>query len=273
MPNQLMPVQWEKPLRKSAVNTLDKINELVDYINNSDIHEFSFIESASGEEVTTGTSTALAELTVYGKSVQDGTPTPDNPVPVQVVGGRNLNQTVSMTTEAGAWNGNTKVIDNIQLEASTTATPYTPYGCIGLQIGDEITPIDLQGHTLPEGDILNIDSVGQVTLEQSGTPAIINLGTIDMPAIPSGSTVSLLASLTPTIDVSWWTEQAIPMLIESLKSYVDSKIDAVNTRINELHGITTMARPIASLTDKVSPDIINNTDEIEKLDTTEEEEQ
>lgn len=203
---------------------------------------------------------------LYGKCVQDGTPTPDNPVDMQVVGGRNLliprnhsttvngvtftdngddTWTLSGTATAtadyvintqdtenavfvqpGAYNfsaeglvsglsaiisgGGTNgypyrelTVDNpskngiatsakkfnyimmrvasgttvntttvkLQLESGTTATPFTPYGCIGLQIGETVTPIDLQGHTLaglPDGtrDVLRVDSAGRVWIEK-----------------------------------------------------------------------------------------------------------
>lgn len=58
-----------------------------------------------------------------------------------------------------------------QLEAGSTATPYTPYGSIGIVIGDTATPIDLQGNvlaSLPDGtkDVLTVDSVGHVVLQK-----------------------------------------------------------------------------------------------------------
>lgn len=129
MPNQIIPVQWGKPLRKSEVNTLDKVNELVDFINNSDIHPLNLIDTDQGREVVTGTSTQLAQLEVFGESVQDGTPTPDNPVPVQVVED------------------------------------------IGLQIGENITPLDMQGNVLASlpndmRDKLFVNSAGRVWIEK-----------------------------------------------------------------------------------------------------------
>ena len=52
--------------------------------------EVKLSESDTGTSVTTGSTSALRELQVHGKSIQDGTPTPDAPVPVQVVGGANV---------------------------------------------------------------------------------------------------------------------------------------------------------------------------------------
>lgn len=74
---------------------------------------------------------SLINAILYGQSVQDGTPTPDAPVDVQVVQGVN--------------------------------------GSIGLKVGSTITPIDLNGNviaSLPDGtkDVLMVDSVGHVVL-------------------------------------------------------------------------------------------------------------
>lgn len=131
MANGIIPVNWGKQLRPSAVNTLDKLNEVIHFINQSDIHEFTFSDSGSGESVQTANSTQLLDLTIYGKSMQDGTPTPENPIPVQIV------------------------------EAP-----------IGLQTGETVTPIDMQGHTLaglPDGtrDELDIDAAGVKTITQN----------------------------------------------------------------------------------------------------------
>lgn len=441
MPNQIIPVQWGKPLRKSEVNTLDKVNELIDFINNSSIHELDLIASDAGREIVTGTSTQLARLEVYGESVQGGTPTPDNPVPVQVVGGRNLipypyaassgtysgvtatinedgrislsgtatanvylnliAQESAITLGAGSYTlsavGLTDSINMtlghivggsgqyltavtaaaptrtitftdteqifgyvyipsgetvnttlaIQLEAGTHATPYTPYGCIGLQSGETVTPIDLQGHTLastPSGrmGILNIDGVGIVeitsktqrstivsvgTMAGTGnqryaslTPATpltnwasyadmiadtrnetmfayctkcghaegalnvqktwnslyayapaeiatqelfnsligaefvvpsptqtIELGTITPPTIPSGSVVKINATLQPEFALTWFTENGLPLVIDDMRDYVDAKINEVNARIDELHGITRASLEVQSI--------------------------
>ena len=99
--------------------------------------------SATGETVTaSGASGApLHALTVDGKSVQDGTPTPSNPVPVEVV---------------------------------------EPVGGVfGISINGVVTPIDLQGNvlaSLPDGtkDVLTIDSTGAVTLEKRIQKIIVN---------------------------------------------------------------------------------------------------
>ena len=422
MPNQIIPVVWEKPLRKSAVNTLDKLNEVIDFINTSDIHEFSFIDGDTGREVVSGTSTQLATLDVFGECVQDGTPTPDNPVPVQVVEGRNLldgcdGETTGSFPFNHQYNTNplqlpytlkvgesvtfsfdvkntvasqlgivliyadetsssfytftntlgrksntivlpkdviacgfyssepTLIVADFQLETGTQATPYTPYGCIGLQTGETITPIDLQGHTLASlqndvRDHLTIDGAGVKAIGQrvksldlstvswqwqsawacwytdyyndmdvvpsgatdqsylfcdtvlgtnannimsssyTGTgiaftateslgsrivckngsttdtptgmfyyplaiPVTHELGTITPPPIPSGSVIKIAASLQPEFDIQWWTESAIPSVINGLKAYVDAQIETVNARIDELHGISraTIARP------------------------------
>ena len=125
---------WRKKLRTSAANNLDKINEIIDYINHSDISPVALSESGSGRSVPVGTSSSLKSLTIHGESIQDGTPTPDAPVEVQ-----------------------------------TVETPDG--GQFGILIGDTVTPIDLQGNvlaSLPDGthDRLLVDSAGHVTLEK-----------------------------------------------------------------------------------------------------------
>lgn len=59
--------------------------------------------------------------------------------------------------------------EEYQLVEGSAALPYTPYGSIGLKIGDTVTPIDLNGNvlaSLPDGtkDVLTVDSVGHVVL-------------------------------------------------------------------------------------------------------------
>lgn len=56
-----------------------------------------------------------------------------------------------------------------QLEAGSTATPYVPYGSIGIVIGGTATSIPLQGNvlaSLPDGtkDVLTVDSAGHCVL-------------------------------------------------------------------------------------------------------------
>ena len=197
---------------------------------------------------------------LYGKSVQDGTPTPENPVPVQVVGGRNLldpdnalytvyntyygypnqgaktpislpagnyvlstsngsiaqglycskftdgtptsiftvyNRAVYAFTlsEPGTYtfNGywaNGRNDAELQLELGTTATPFTPYGSIGLQIGETVTPIDMHGHTLAGlqnyvRDELDIDAAGVKTIGQR--VGVVDLGTLTWNYVSSGA--------------------------------------------------------------------------------------
>lgn len=90
------------------------------------------VGSATGESVTAGDSSCLESLIVYGKSVQNGTPTPSNPVEIQVVGLNDDNE-------------------------------------FGIKIGETLYLIDLQGNelaSLPDGtkDVLSVDALGHVTI-------------------------------------------------------------------------------------------------------------
>lgn len=53
----------------------------------------------------------------------------------------------------------------------------------------------------------------------------INLGYIDPPAIPSGSVVTISASLTPTFHLEWWVDDGITALVNDLIAYVDYKTE------------------------------------------------
>lgn len=385
---------FERRPRNSIANNLDKINELVDWANLG-THLYA---SATGESVTMDDASSVKGLTVDGRSVQNGTPTPGSPVPVQVVEGRNLLDVDSPAvlngkfimsdgslTNSASWNVseyipvsdsdyvlhgmgtgsavcyalyngsygllsavpysnrttikisatgasylrvcfNTENKETAQLEKGSTATPYTPYGYISILIGDTLTPINLQGNklaSLPDGtrDELHVDSAGHVTIDsdvdkiifdgtenwtahssasnvyyidqpqfigaaslsQTGyalsnrysliqassaanmqnntffinassrlfvrndalttlenfkadlasngmivfgklaTPQTIDLGYITPPAIPSGSVVTISASLTPTFHLEWWVDDGITALVNDLIAYIDYK--------------------------------------------------
>jgi hypothetical protein len=343
--------------RNSIANNLDKINELVDWTN-LDTHLYA---SASGERVTVDDASSLKGLTVDGRSVQDGTPTPDAPVPVQVVEGANAwhesvrevgvpytnvgitwtknadgTYTANGRATANAWtyagtvqtiadmaiplnpgiytastnaqrcalrkvsDGELSTLSNVfssftftaeegdsfficpqvpsgvevtnetyyvQIVPGSVAVPYTPYGYIGIVVGDTATAIDLQGNklaSLPDRtrDELHVDSAGHVWIEKrvghttqavtdgvTGTigtdvlsstgriadgadvwyklaaPQTIDLGYIAPPAIPSGSVVSISASLTPTIHLEWWVDDGITELVDDLIAYIDYKTE------------------------------------------------
>ena len=404
---------FERRPRNSIANNLDKINELIDWANQD-----SYLwASATGERVTVGDASSLKGLTVDGRSVQDGTPTPDAPVPVQVVEGRNLVDNIYSSTHNGvsydytaggrvsingtasslsaipvnelavnnkirllpgtyalSITGNSPGVDvqaysvttsrnllitnsngvftlseeidavvrvrviqdttvdetvYIQLESGGQYTPYVPYGSISIVIGDTATPINLQGNTLaslPDGtrDELHVDSAGHVWIDKRvgriltptdvsnvnnltqvtggarwnidvdgltseeiptgstngycshtpfsrtlalgslgshvftfggkvyyviegdftastavtwvnshqmtiiyplATPQTIDLGYIDPPAIPSGSVVTISASLTPEFTLEWWVDDGITALVDDLIAYVDYKTE------------------------------------------------
>lgn len=59
------------------------------------------------------------------------------------------------------------------------------------------------------------------------TSTTIDLGYIDMPAIPDGSAISITAQVTPTISASWWTRgaAAVPEALDDLDDSVISKLE------------------------------------------------
>lgn len=349
---------FERRPRNSIANNLDKINELIDWVN-LDTHLYA---SASGERVTVDDASSVKGLTVDGRSDQEGTPTPSEPVPVKVIEGANVwhesNREVGVpytnvgitwiknadgtytangraTANAWAYAGTTQTIINMaipldpgiytattnaqrctlkrvsggttsdiytglfsshtftvndgdsificpevpngttvtnetyyaQIIPGSNAFPYVPYGSIGIVVGDTATSINLQGNklaSLPDGtrDELHVDSAGRVRIDKRvghttqavtdgvtgtvGTDVLSSTGqiadgadvwyklattqTIDLdyitpPAIPSGSVVTISASLTPTIHLDWWVDDGITALVDDLIAYVDYKTE------------------------------------------------
>lgn len=391
---------FEHRPRNSIANNLDKINELVDWVN-LDTHLYA---SASGERVTVDDTSSLKGLTVDGRSVQDGTPTPDAPVEVQVVDGRNIDvKVVYNTKRIRGWAGGDGILhfgnsesmtarvykgqaitvygtgdryfislfsDEPTTERQKSLWTITPYGTgvqteprtytveidhdgwlfayINAAESDTVRDgssffvmreIDLQGNvlaSLPAGasvltsgarDVLRVDSAGHTTADMEtgivvfdgsddegwgiatvfgnqpyttalsnvvlkppsngravpmlcnrltatapsaittgtigmaltvtgtlvvrmgsgdadlaafkadlasnplvlvyplATSQTIELGYIDPPAIPSGSVVTVSASLTPTIHLEWWVDDGITALINDLIAYIDYKTE------------------------------------------------
>lgn len=450
---ELVPLDYGRIVRPSIAHNIDKINEVIDWINNSEIKSSRLVESGEGEIVQVGNATQLAYLDVHGKSAQDGTPTPENPVPVQVMGGVNLLVKQSRTgtingitysvsengeisangtatslalytgtdlliLEPGTYTlsgcpsgggdstyridlrnaGNTLVFPNVldtgngvtftvqtateirlgiripsgytannvifrpQLVRGSSVIPYLPYGCIGLNIDGELTPIDLQGHTLAGlqnnvRDELTINAAGvkaigrniyvwnmrdyadnaywyksnnaingfylpinQITPKpataQAGnivcncatgrdttaeyfntpnscyvdsnfnfnldasvvgssiadfktwlanhdlivyarlaTPTTIALDPITPPAIPDNAVISISASLTPTFDAGWFTEDALPMIVNDFAHALhdlDLRVDA----LEQAEGTTTtnIVRPSITIDRDIKTD-------------------
>lgn len=75
-------------------------------------------------------------------------------------------------------NSSTFTPDEYQLERGSESSQYVPYGCIGLDVGGSITPIDLDGNVLASlldgtQDVLKVSSNGVVTIEK-------RVGVVDM---------------------------------------------------------------------------------------------
>jgi len=283
---------FEHRPRNSIANNLDKINELVDWAN-QDTHLYA---SASGERVTVGDASSLKELQVHGMSVQNGTPTPDAPVPVQVVDGplslvigdasvainlqgntlASINDTYRDTLDIDSTGHITLTKRTGKMDVTTDLTwkwaggfpgPYvhdlagiekipTPTDDGGLRLwsnrfayggtygGNRGRPyVVCLGLTSNATDVVFYPGDESVTnvatwktwLEQHPTTLIypltdtawetIDLGYIDPPAIPSGSVVTVSASLTPTFHLEWWMDDGITALVNDLIAYVDHKTE------------------------------------------------
>lgn len=289
---------FERRPRNSIANNLGRINELVDWVN-QDTHLWA---SASGERVTVADESSLKGLTVNGRSVQDGTPMPDAPVPVQVVEGPlslvigdasvpinlqgkmlaslpdgtrdelHVDSTGHVTVEK---NVGLYVFDGTQSVGGTTGTaayytistitdivsppqlapsPSSPHAggytgwCDKYAINDDYVssnPIDntvvissrrFSGtnriafydstHTLDNATWIAYVSANPITLYYPySEPQYIDLGYIDPPAIPSGSVVTVSASLTPEFTLEWWVDDGITALVDDIIAYVDYKTE------------------------------------------------
>lgn len=263
--------------RNSIANNIDKINELVDWVN-LDTHLYA---SASGESVTVGNPSSLKGLQVHGKSVQDGTPTPDAPVPVEAVEGP-LSLVIGDTSVAIDLQGNTLASlpdgtrDELHVDSAghcvltknvgkyvitgqengSTSQLGDYYRFYSNPIEDMQAPLQvvqgsingycthspyevnytgqyvhayvIQGKKLlvfsTSATPLN-DFVGAELYYPLATPQTIDLGYIAPPAIPSGSTVTISASLTPGFQLEWWVDDGITTVVNDLIAYVDYKTE------------------------------------------------
>ena len=274
---------FEHRPRNSIANNLDKINELVDWVN-LDTHLWA---SASGERVTVDDASSVKGLMVDGRSVQNGTPTPDAPVPVQIVEG-SLSLVIGDTSVAINMQGNTLaslpdgtrdrlLVDsagrvwiekrvgriltptdvsnvnnltqvtggarwNIAVDGLTSEeipngstngycshTPFSRTLALG-SLGSHVFTFGDKIYYIIEGDFTASTAVTWVNSHQMtiiyplATPQTIDLGYIAPPAIPSGSVVTVSASLTPEFNLEWWVDSGITDVIENLKAYVDYRI-------------------------------------------------
>lgn len=270
--------------------------------------EVKLSESATGTSVTTGSTSALRELQVHGRSVQDGTPKPDAPVAVQVVSGplslvigdasvaidlqgntlaslpdgtrdelhvdsagrvwieKNVGKYTFNGSENWSLSGGAKRINNNDLRALTRKAPdnytvvqtmcnrFTPQTASQTYSGTVGVSIDTTGSVgFANGSTIDVnawkswlESNNVVLLYPTATTQTIDLGYIDPPAIPSGSVVTVSASLTPTFDLSCWTEHAseladIPDAITTLAEVIYDKQESIASSIAPVEGSTASA--------------------------------
>lgn len=275
---------FERRPRNSIANNLDKINELVDWVN-LDTHLYA---SASGERVMVDGASSVKGLTIDGRSIQDGTPTPDTPVPVQVVEGplslvigdasvainlqgntlaslpdgtrdelhvnsaghvwiekrvgqiltpTNISSVNNLTqvTDGARWNIDvdglaSEEIPNGSTNGYCSHTPFSRTLALG-SLGSHVFTFAGKVYYIIEGDFTTSTAVTWVNTHQMtiiyplATPQTIDLGYIDPPAIPSGSVVTISASLTPEFTLEWWVDSGITTLVNDMIAYVDYKTE------------------------------------------------
>ena len=281
---------FEHRPRNSIANNLDKINELIDWAN-QDTYLYA---SASGERVTADDASSLKGLMVDGRSVQDGTPTPDTPVAVQVVEGPlslvigNISVPINLqgnmlaslpdgthdelhidsaghvwiekrvgyvsTNDLSANVAGAAILTNfvrIVCSGALTDNPapanstalnrngfcnVVPFTGAGYSSDTLHAYAHLTGFYLfaPIGDKSTWEATTAAEwITEHGayayyTPAAtttIDLGYITPPAIPSGSVVTVSASLTPTFHLEWWVDDGITELVNDLIAYIDYKTE------------------------------------------------
>lgn len=296
--SELTPMNYGRIIRPSIAHTIDKVNEVIDWINNSEIKSTKLVETGEGTEIQVGNATQLASLGMEGLAIQDGTPTPDNPIEIEVVRGHEI------TGQTGRY------VDLIVKDANDVVLSITPI------------PLPSKGFaaSLPDGtaDTLTIDSVGRCEWESvsgevvfdgssdegwsgngnrvsipfackkqasgtesfnalcnrfnaqspdgtylgrigfssntggnslffsDGTKAMVladwktwlasnpitvlyPLATpttehayIDMPKIPNNAKLKILATLEPGFSAGWFTEDALPMVVNALNARIES---------------------------------------------------
>lgn len=282
---------FEHRPRNSIANNLDKINELIDWVN-LDTHLYA---SASGERVTVDDTSSLKGLMVDGRSIQDGTPTPDAPVPVQVVEGP-LSLVIGDASVAIDLQGNALASlpdgtrDELHVDSAGRVTVEKHVAFLDSTTGETWTStgqINSAGLSVMQADVEMRDGVRQETVSRytfsnigiqdtnfantvvegfganssassrrvywrydpgETAPSVTNgigrmaelganlyypllntvtidLGYITPPAIPSGSTVTISASLTPEFTLEWWVDDGITALIDDLIAYIDYKTE------------------------------------------------
>lgn len=245
---------WETLIRLTEDSIQSSVSQT--YATKADTEQTGTL---AGTIVTAGDALAATPrgLTVYGSSTQDGTPTPEEPVPIESV------------DELALW-----VAPGV-LDAPD-------------QVAGTSTPIDLQGYQLrglPDGtrDELTVDARGNVTLTQRvgvtttattdgivatvgtdamsttgdlsdgatviyklGSPQTVSLGTVAMPTLPAPEFTAWAVDVTE-IDLDYWrTAGAVSYenasdLIE-LSSSVTQQAGSITTLFNATGALSTMVR-------------------------------
>ena len=125
----------------------------------------------------------------------------------------------------------------------------------------------------PNGETYSVDlglqimeSYGAVIYFPLSQSQTVDLGYIDMPAIPDGATISITAQVTPTIAAKWWTKN---------QSDVAAAFDAVSSNLAALDArVAALESANAKTLVLEKPDTVKETAEaLEEIEEQEEQEE
>lgn len=163
--------------------------------------EIKLTDSAAGETVTCPSASYLARLEKNGMSTQNGTPTPDNPIPIQVVSAPNLLDESTCTAKRYI----RKTDGTVQTSNNWSATGYIPVlpGASYVLSGIVNSSSSVAGYAFYEGDKTYISGgasnvytftapsnaafvrISLNTEEPDGV--MLNAGTVAQPYVPYGA--------------------------------------------------------------------------------------
>lgn len=331
----------------------DQLNQtarkILDIVDEEIVEATTQQNAASGESIIATEPGVLSHLVVYGKSVQDGTPKPSVPVPVEVVEpidgvfGISVNGVVTeidlqgnalASLPRGVSVLTDGAVDKITISSAGNVTVYketarvildgssdenwsiaSNYGnqAVTTIFQSSILKPSTNGRVVPTlsnmftaasaNDVKNgtvgigVISTGTVVVRKDSqdvtdinafktwlsnnpieliyplaTPQTIDLGYIDLPAFGEGAQVSIMASVIPTIEISWWRNEDIGRGFADVSANFASlfgmiqSLDARVTALESSKGISIVKQPELIESIELDEPIESETEEIEETD-------